>query len=94
MLIPARLLYLEPGKRLDDVAYNATEPKLADTRSVVYLVGPGGVGMGAGAGLKGVSRQLARGGIGRNSKHAGTCACLGACVVVDPIAYGNRRRKD
>ncbi|PNW75167.1 hypothetical protein CHLRE_12g515550v5 [Chlamydomonas reinhardtii] len=35
-----KLLYLEPGKRLDDVAYNATEPKLADTRSVVYLVRP------------------------------------------------------
>ncbi|KAG2453701.1 hypothetical protein HYH02_001913 [Chlamydomonas schloesseri] len=35
-----KLLYLEPGKRLDDVAYNATEPKLADIRSVVYLVRP------------------------------------------------------
>ncbi len=36
--VPRRLLYLEAGKRLDDVAYNATEPKLADIRSVVYLV--------------------------------------------------------
>ncbi|GLC45083.1 hypothetical protein PLESTM_001684800 [Pleodorina starrii] len=35
-----KLLYLEPGKRLDDPSYNATEPRLSDVRSVLYLVRP------------------------------------------------------
>ncbi|PNH08906.1 Vacuolar protein sorting-associated protein 33 [Tetrabaena socialis] len=35
-----KLLYLEPGKRLDDPAYNASEPRLAEVRSLIYLVRP------------------------------------------------------
>ncbi|KXZ47472.1 hypothetical protein GPECTOR_35g910 [Gonium pectorale] len=35
-----KLLYLDPGKRLDDPAYNAAEPRLADVRNVLYLVRP------------------------------------------------------
>ncbi|GIL70610.1 hypothetical protein Vretimale_3719 [Volvox reticuliferus] len=35
-----RLLYLEPGKRLDDPSYNATEQRLSDVPTIMYLVRP------------------------------------------------------
>ncbi|GIL47101.1 hypothetical protein Vafri_4014 [Volvox africanus] len=35
-----RLLYLEPGKRLDDPSYNTTEQRLSDVPTVMYLVRP------------------------------------------------------
>ncbi|EFJ51049.1 hypothetical protein VOLCADRAFT_103690 [Volvox carteri f. nagariensis] len=33
-----KLLYLAPGKRLDDPSYSATEPRLSDVPTVLYLV--------------------------------------------------------